>query len=400
MAYLLTLLSSLSKIFVRVGTFIIVAPILGPEDQAVLAVSSAWGLVLGLIVVFGLPVRVLREVALAPDRAPVTFIEDIRLMTVLLPVSVVGAVLLDFAYVREVDRFCFYLIFASTICTVYGDYCAAMLRSLGSYLTEAKISFSTGVLHFVLIAVSAVYWRNVDVVAVAILFSRLVFGGVSVYCVRSALKSRAHCNESVKSVFSVFCASWRYAIDAFLATAYSQCDILILDQFADRKMVGLYSAGSRFVGLFLAVPSILQNVVIPRLTTARMRGDFTSRLREFSLVMSAGALISILSIVFGGTLVVSQYLGYQYSSLNEYWVFFALMVVARFFESFYGILLYVYGDISGRVFRLSFGLLLMMLGGGLAAMYLAIDSFILVMTGVYFIMALSSSMKVSSISRG
>jgi hypothetical protein len=42
MNYFLTLLSAISKLAVRAGTFLLVAPILGPANQATIAVSSSW----------------------------------------------------------------------------------------------------------------------------------------------------------------------------------------------------------------------------------------------------------------------------------------------------------------------------------------------------------------------
>jgi hypothetical protein len=57
-------ISVFSKVATRAGTFLVVAPIIGPANQGTIVVTTAWSAVIALIMAYGLQVRILREIAI------------------------------------------------------------------------------------------------------------------------------------------------------------------------------------------------------------------------------------------------------------------------------------------------------------------------------------------------
>lgn len=375
--YVLTLLSTVSKLAVRAGTFLIIAPILGPEIQASISVNSAIAAIVTLLFIFGLPVRALREISRDPSTVRAHLHNDFRLMMLLAPPTLLLGVLADYAMVGNRDEFVYYTLLVATLFTALGDYCSAILRSLNFFGKETGVSFYTSLAHLAIVVGIAISHRTADAVAVAILISRAFFAVASLLVVRGAVNSRSRMPRSSQTARETISQAFPYAIDAFLATAISNIDLVVLDHVAERRTVGIYAAGSRLVSMILTLPPIFQNVLIPTLVRSLGTNEFQYARHRVSTAFLVFASVSAIFLIFAGPVFVAKLLGPAYGALNQYWIAFAALCVARVYESYRGILMYVFGWVRVRVNRLAVGLLGMVLLGWAGEDLLGLRGFIL-----------------------
>ncbi len=389
--YILTLLSTASKILVRVITFIIIAPILGPTAQGTLVFNSALSAVVILLLVFGLPVRALREISSNISGAREHFRGDLLLMIALIiPTLLLGLVVFYFAG-RSSEVSIFLILLASAAATEFGNYGSAVFRATGNFTEEAWIGLATGVLHILLVVCSALYYNDLASVCLAILVSRVIFALVSTYRVHRKLINKLYTSTGSVEYRMLERAkeSVPYAFDAFFATVITNIDVLILEYVVDREALGLYSAGSRFVGLFLIIPPLLQNVIIPVLVRSQGSAKYWEQRRIIRFGFILFSLFGACSILFLGPVFTKYILGNEYLALNALWIYFSIFLCARVYESYSGIIMYASGMVTSRVLRLALGIASMMVSGYWAAMYFSVPGFIICIALCYCLIAIS-----------
>ncbi len=390
-AYALTLLSTFFKMLVRAGTFLIVAPVLGPVNQGAIAFNSSFAAVVVLLLIFGLPVRALRNMSANAESVCVHFSEDLRLMRwLVLPTLVVGC--LGFYFFGRLAEFLIFgLLLIAAMCTALGDYCSAVLRATGHFLNEAKVSVSTGVVHFFLVLSAALFFRELLPVVLSVLVSRVLFALISIWRTLSALKQFTRDGDAVHSIgtFHVARQAFPYAIDALLATILSNIDILVLEKIVDREELGLYAAGSRLAALLLAFPPIMQNVIIPTLSKLQGTPLYSKKRHQVFIGFLIFAILGSIGLLIAGPLFTNWFLGAAYADLNAWWIYLACYFVARTYESYRGILMYSLGMVGARVFRLFFALILIVVCGISAALAFGVPGFILALSVCFLALGFS-----------
>ena len=148
-----TFLSTISKVAVRAGTFLVVAPVLGPAGQAVIALTSAWSSALVLIVIFGLPIRALREVGRNPAGVATHVLSDTRLMHALSIVYILSILAVGPLVVNGDEWYIWLVMATATLLNAYGDYFVSCLRALDKFERDLALSLTTGFFHFASLAI-------------------------------------------------------------------------------------------------------------------------------------------------------------------------------------------------------------------------------------------------------
>lgn len=327
--------SILSKIAVRAGTFLIIAPIIGPANQGTIVLTSTWAATVLLFMAYGLQVRALREVAIEPKNARALLVGDLRAMGVLLIPAVSAAIVVARFLLPSQDQLIFAILVAATIGTVVGDYCSATLRALDQFRIETAVSLSTSLLQMLFIIVAALMFDNLLVLASAIFVSRLVFALISINYVYRVTR-----HDPIKAPLSVkqsIRAGYKYFVDGSLSLLLGSIDILLLGQLVDKSTIGNYAVGSRIVQLFLVLPWIATNLFVPDLARAQVNEVFIPKFRRLIKIMLCIAACGALGMVLGGPLFTKWFLGEKYADLNMMWPAFAILVLVRFWEASYGI---------------------------------------------------------------
>lgn len=344
----LTFVSTASKMVTRAGTFLVVAPIIGPFWQGHLVVYSAWSAIAGLLAAYGLQVKVLREVPGAPEKGRELITTDLMAMLLLsfpamIVAGVVGGIIAD-----SVTMVSFALIFFATLFSIASDYMSCALRAIDRFQKETHISLFSAGLQFSFSTVAALIYRNLAAVAAALFLARLIVCLVSfralfsdpVLASNEARKAKAAPVDNIVLAFPYF-------VDASISVLISQVDVVLLAQFVDKSTVGIYGAGSRFVSLFLAIPWMLTNIVVPKV----MRSPISERGREIrrnDVIMGAIACGAAAILLVGGPLLTLPLLGVLYAPLNALWPFLAILLLARFFEGAMAIRMLIANRVASR----------------------------------------------------
>lgn len=342
-------LSMFSKIVTRAGTFLIVAPIIGPEMQGAIVVTSSWSAVILLIMAYGLQVRVLREAAIRPNYARSIVQNDLAAMMVLLLPSVLLAVAAQHLLLASSYAATFALMFVATVFSVIGDYCSSALRALDRYAGEAVISTVTSILQLVLAVLSAIYFASPVYLAGAILVSRLIYALVSLIAVFLDRHVRSQGETGGLKIGTTLSQAFPYFCDGSLSVLLGQIDIILLTKLASAGTIGTYAVGSRLVQLFLVVPWIATTVMVPALARAhgsdRFNGEVIRLLKAIGGISLAGAACMLI----GGPIFTKVFLGHRFAGLDLLWAGFAILTVARFFDAYFGLLMTALGRLKARV---------------------------------------------------
>lgn len=352
----MTVASTASKMVSRVGIFLAVAPILGPSNQGTLVTTSAWSAVVALVVAYGLQVRILRLIPETPIYAKSLLKSDLLAMIVLTGPAFVCFTIIAAFFIPDHEWVVFFFVFLATLCSVVIDYISCALRALDSFAAEAKISVFSSLLQFGLVVSAGFATSSLVIISVALLVSRTIIASISLLTLfqNKTVKQSA---TAPSNAFAVIITSWKYFFDATLSVGLSQIDILVLNFMADRETVGIYAAGSRLIQLAMVIPWMVTNLFVPALAASPNQIARETKTRALAKGMLGLALLGSVSIIIFGPLFVNFLLGDKFLALNSLWPLFAVMLLARFFESYFGIILTSLGKMGMRVAAQTFALL-------------------------------------------
>lgn len=345
----LTAISTFSKMLTRAGIFLIVAPLIGPASQGVMVTTSAWSAIIALIVSYGFQVKVLRAIPVAPDRAMAILKGDLYAMLALCVPAFVAAVAAGFIVIDRQNWVVFSIVFIATLNSVVGDYISCALRSLNHFMTETCVAFAAGFAQFALVVAAGVATHSLLAIVIALLVSRVFFSVLSLVVVFQSPTVANSARHKPEPLLSNIRQSWAYFVDASLSVCLSQIDIVILNFMVDKDIIGIYAAGSRLVQLMLAVPWVITNFMVPAIAGKK---DLASREREIKRLATGILIVAVGGAAFlliGGPLFTSYLLGYKFVALNNYWIAFAFLLVAKLFEAYGGIIMTSMGRMTERV---------------------------------------------------
>lgn len=343
-------LSTISKMVARAGTFLIVAPIIGPQNQGRIVVTSAWSAVMVLVIAYGLQVRILREIPINPVRARGILRDDLRAMIILaLPTSIAAGIVACVGLPRE-DWIIFASIYIGTLGSVIGDYCSAALRAVNDFRREALVAALSSGLQVALAVAAAILFKPLIFLALAIMLARLLFAVGSIYAVFSEGAVRGSDGRAVRAATDTLKSAFPYFVDGSLSVVLSQIDVVLLSYLVDRHAIGIYSAGSRLVQMVLVTPWVAANLMIPSIARAQREGGLSRELRRLTLGIGTLAGASTIGLLVAGPLFTIFLLGPAYRPLNRLWPAFGALTLARFYEAYFGIVMTASGRMVRRVF--------------------------------------------------
>jgi O-antigen/teichoic acid export membrane protein len=357
--------------------------------------ASAWSAIAALIVSYGFQVKVLRTMSAEPEKALAILRSDLLAMSVLLiPGCIVASGIAYFMIIPE-DWLIFAIIFLATINSVVGDYISCALRGLNSFAVEAKISVISCAVQFAVVVGVGVLTGSVFFIAIALCFSRVVFSTLSIAVIFSNPLVSQSTERQATTVTITLTKSWPYFIDAALSVSLSQVDIIMLNLMADKTTIGIYAAGSRLVQLLLVVPWVVTNVMVPAIAGARDADARASEFRKLAIAMIVISVGGLLILLLVAPLFTAYILGPAFAPLNALWVPFAALLLARFYEAYYGIIMTALGRMVERVIVQIMALVA--IGGGSVVLvpYLSTTGLICVIglsatvTGLFYAMRLS-----------
>lgn len=345
----LPVVSYVAKIAARAGIFLVIAPIIGPVNQAALVTSTVWAATILSFMGFGFQVRVLRQIVVREHEAFAVLAGDLRVMAILLVPSTLAYGVMARYVLDAYDPVVLWIVFLAGIGAVVVDYCSAALRGLGRYGPEAAIALGTSVLQMGCVIGAALASRSLVLVAAGLLLSRIVSAGVSLGAVLRSDQVRASRDRDLAPVRQTLASGFPFFVDLSLSVVLSGIDIMLLTKLADPATIGAYALGSRFVQLFLVMPWIAINVMVPVLARSEGTHGLRAKIGQLSMIMLAIAGFGALCVLVGGPLFTRLFLRNTYRGVDALWPSFAVLVLARFFEGLFSIVLTAVGRIKTRL---------------------------------------------------
>jgi O-antigen/teichoic acid export membrane protein len=242
---------------------IFVGRILGLEQYELFAAASALGAILALLIQFGLPVLLNREVAANPESGSQSTIQYLLLeLLTSLPVFLVLFPLAQLLKYEGNGILVCYIVVFSEICRAMKMTLRGVLRGMGWFRGETvsvalERSMTVLLAGLVLVLTRDLVWlvmaivivRSLDVVGLIYYLSRKVR-------LWSPIRP-SHLLETLRIAYP-------FAVSGVLWILYYQVDVVMLKAMAPPGEAGAYSASYRIMEMFFALPRVVFYVAFTR----------------------------------------------------------------------------------------------------------------------------------------
>lgn len=250
---------------------------LGLADYELFAAASALGAILALLIQFGLPVLLNREVAANPEEGPRSTIQFLVLeLLTSLPVFLILFPLARLLKYEGTDILICYIVVFSEICRAMKMTLRSVLRGRqwfrGETISVALERASTVLLAgIVLVLTKDLVWL---VVSITIARALDIFGLIYYLSRRVRLWSPIRPSQFVETLR----VAYPFAVSGLLWILYYQVDVVMLKAMAPAGEAGAYSASYRIMEMFFALSRVVFYVAFTRF--AKYYANDPSRLPE------------------------------------------------------------------------------------------------------------------------
>ncbi len=257
--------------------YILLARILGPEQYGVFASASALGAILALLIQFGLPILINREVAANPEEgAKVTLqylllelFNTLPVLFLLLPIALV------LGFQGEGLWVCYLVIF-SELCRAIKMTLRGVLKGQGWFRTETvAVAIERASVVVIAIVVLFITKALIPVVITVVLVRALDITGLLYYLNR---KLNLYTPVNPQDLKNLLQQAYPFAVSGVLWILYYQVDVIMLKAIATDVDAGFYNAAYRVLEMFFALPRVVFQVTFTRF--AKYHANEPNRLPE------------------------------------------------------------------------------------------------------------------------
>ena len=276
---------------------VVVPRLLGPSGMGEIVTATSVASILGVVLGLGTKTFLVREIVVAPDRAPGLIGSSIVLRTLLIPVFAAAVIVYShLAHLGNNESWVLYLATAATVLTLLAEPFQAAFQAFErmEYLAYSNVVSSTlQILLGVTLALIGFRARGLTACMVFV---------VGVVLVLNAWWARKHVRinlrTTVRQMGSLVRESLAYWSFALFYMIYLWIDTVILSLMTDSKVVGWYGVSTRLFTTLMFVPVILSTAWLPRLVSAfeesPRRLHETAR-RPIEIVLLLGLPICVLT---------------------------------------------------------------------------------------------------------
>lgn len=275
--------------------YILLARVLGPQEYGIFTSASALGAILALLIQFGLPVLLNREVsANAEVGAKLTSRFILLELLTSIPVFIILYPIAIFMGYNEGNTLIIcYLVVFSEICRAIKMTLRGALKGMGWFRTEtvfvaleraATVVICLGVLYatksLTLVVISIVVVRLLDILVLLYYLSRKlpIWSPFTI----------SDCGDSLRMAYP-------FALSGVLWILYYQVDLVMLQAIGSTVEAGYYSAAYKVMEMFFALPRVIFQVIFTRF--AKYHVNDPSRLPEQLYKATRLLLIGVLPAV-------------------------------------------------------------------------------------------------------
>lgn len=346
------------------AVFVVIARQLGPQEFGQFAFFLAVAVLLAMPVNFGFGAHALRSFGAHPERA-LQIMGEIYAAKLLLAGAVAAVALACSGWMPASAARLLLLLLVAQLFESFAEYYVLGFRIRGDFEREAGTACLVSVWHLAVVAAAVLFWPTAEAAAGAFAVSRV--SGMVVTRLRATASMGRVVRAPLAGALRTLKQSWAYALELGLMTAYSQLDALLINFVLGPAAVGLFQAGMKLVdGASRAGPA-LAHVLLPEL--ARQQADeqaFGALAGRTGLIFAAFGLAGALLLWLGAAQITAILFGPQYQLLDALLPLFGLILLLRFLETGFGLLLVARNLQSVKVWFVSFQVAIMLACGSYA----------------------------------
>lgn len=360
--------SVLSRLFVGLIVFALLARGLGPEVFGFISTVFAYATLASLLTDFGFQTKTLRDIAAEPARGGEILNESLNVKGLLIIASGgIGLTIIVMLPIPLEARLSAVLLTTGVLIASCGDLALVCYRATGRFASEAKIVGWTSALYVLAVGGTALLNGGALAVSITFLVCRTVYAAAALIGISRDFPTQRFGITSVPNIALSLRRSGSWAIDSGLNFLSGQIDGLVVAHVLGLGPAGVYQAGSRFTQAALSLVAILSNVHIPALASCNSAIATQQRERRMALEFALMGAVLAITIWLGGPLITRIILGPTYAAVDDLWPGFAVFVFARYLAAAFGAALAARNQpalrIGGQIAGLSvvvcgFGLLL------------------------------------------
>lgn len=322
-----------SAILGNVVFFVILARLWTPKEFGQFFFVYSLVTLSALIVDYGYPQRILRE---APRQ---TFRNKIALMRAYRYKAITSIILVILSLIAgyTLDSALPPVMMLAAISASFADFFGSYLRALGRHWNDSinLLVANTALVAAIVTASLAISHELTLMVAAAIyLASRGLHLALSLASATRLMGFRPYKTAlKVKGIGKEIAVGHSYAIDVALTRSFGLVDTILLRAFAGEGTVGLYQSGQRLMQGLLPVAQVINNVFLPRISSAS-RAEVETRLVNYMLLLCfLSGIASLLGFTLAGPKVIAYAFGSDYLPVTEYLWAFGVLCMTRFWAA-------------------------------------------------------------------
>lgn len=344
-------LTTAAKMLSGIVVFVLMARLLGPHDFGLIVYSFTFATLVVLIVDYGFPQQILREIGSIPGNANEivgsVFGTKIILSFVVL---LIAALYLFFFTFKPEFVFVFGFLLLSCLIASFCEFLNTALRAVGHYKKETNIATIGSIVHFFLLLTVLYITHNVVIVSFAFVVSRFIFLIVSWRAYKSSIGTIKY-NFEREKILKTLKDGFPYAADAGFTNFFQQIDTLIVKHFLGFSGVGLYQAATKWLQGGMQFAPVLANVYLPTLANNLNQRDSSFKYVKMLNIkmLTIGSVGWFFFTFFGATLSELVY-GEKFQEITSIWPFVGFLMWVRYVAASSGVILTAYGKQSVRVY--------------------------------------------------
>ena len=317
LSYLYSILSQ-STLALTFILYTVLARALGPDQYGIFSAAVAVAGILSLLIQFGLPWLLGREVAANPyegAKSTTVFIvleifNSLPVLLLLFPISY-G---LGF---RGVDITVCYLMVLAELLRTLKMTLRNVLKGMGRFREESISTFSERFFTLVLVLSVLALSKSLILTIGTLLFARsLDILGLIFY-----LSRRTELRSSIKleKIFKIYRLAFPFALSGVLWIIYYQADMVMLKSMSTTAEVGFYSVSYRTLEIFLALPQAFFHVISTKLARcyAVAPDRLSEEIKKAVYLITLGGLPIILVIGFCSNFLIKVIYGETFSPATQ-----------------------------------------------------------------------------------
>lgn len=243
--------------------YVLIARVVGPEQYGVFSAAVALGGILGVMIQFGLPMLLARNVAADPTEGTKQTIQ--YLLTQILntiPIVIILPVITHvMGFEREGMILCYLMIVAELFRSIKMSW-RSVIKGKGWFHKESVSVFLERSFTVLLASVILFTTKNLLLTAAAIVTARLIDNiATGTYLAHRFPLTQPHTNISWRETYR---KAFPFALHGLLWIIYYQIDIIMLKGLTTEAQVGFYGAAYRVMEIFAALPRVVFFVAFTR----------------------------------------------------------------------------------------------------------------------------------------